>query len=153
MEENKAERKEAEDKGVFLRLGNYGRAGNHHPKTRRTRHAVRGSDRKIGICKWIVKILAIGGGGQVGDRIRQNASPAPRNRVVCGVAKRRRPGNSEAYIIRTKGVLQEDVADGSGVGGNGDLRSKVAVSGRGQAIVAKGGGLVPGGDEFRRRRK
>ena len=40
------------------------------------------------------------------------------------------------------------MADGSGVGGNGDSRLEVDVRGKGQGIVAKNGGLSPREDEL-----
>ena len=82
------------------------------------------------------------------DRVRQNASPTPRNRVVCGIAERRRLGNSDARIIITNAVLRGDMADGSRVGGHGDLGAEVTVDGRGQDKVGKAAGLASDNDEF-----
>ena len=85
------------------------------------------------------------------DRVRQNASPTLRNRVVCGIDDRRRLGNSDAQIIITNAVLRGDMADGSKVGGHGDLGAEVTVDGRGQDKVGKATGLASNNDEFCRR--
>ena len=151
MEENEGQSKQTKHQRVFFWFGNYGRAGNHQPKSARTRRAASANRRKIGTGHGVVKILARGGGRQVGDGVRQNPAPAPRNGRLIGVSEPARPRNSDAHNIPVVGlskVLQEDMADGSGAAGSGDLRG---VAGGGQGIVGEvaGAGLASCGDEVR----
>ena len=144
VEEDKGERKEAKDQGVFFWFGDEqggGRAGNHHSQIKASRRAdapVQITCRKT---RRAIEILIGGGEGKVAYGIGQSALPAPRNRDAVGVAERSCPRDAKAQRVGGMVVLQADVADGSGAGRRGDLRRAVSI--RGQGMV--GGRVVSGG--------
>ena len=129
-EEDKAERKEGEDEGVFLRFGDdqgCGRAGNHYPQTKASRLAyvpVHITSRKRSPA---VKILIRGDERKVADGKGQSALPAPRNSDAIGVVQRRRTGHANAWHVGGCVVLQADVANGSSAKRGSDLRHAVSI--------------------------
>ena len=161
VEEDKTQSKEGEYEGVFFWFGDdqgSGRAGNHHPQSKRSRKIDDAVHITIHKRRTAVKILAVCGEGKVDNGKGQSALPAPRNRGAVGVAERSCPSYAKAQRVGGCVVLQADVANGSGAKRRSDLRRAASIGGQGMVggrVVSGGSGcgeeLSAGGGEGRNR--
>ncbi len=129
MKEDKAQRKEGEDEGVFLRFGD-DLAVDDKP------HRAVGSRRKIRISH--SRTIIESSRKEIADGFVDNARPHPSGRIPAGI-RQTASRDPNPHIISIGSIIQEEVGNGSAAAADEDPQSVGGAGGKGDVGFAASG--------------